>query len=564
MATVDFKNLEAPLPNVPSTGLRELPSSDLNETWFSALYKMANSITNALNSFLPRNDTKNFSLTSQEILTNAFIENFKGVRQSAISESVVSEVAFNNQENDPIVKLRNTTNSGFFETIVSPTTIKINDKITFNSSARSVKAVKFEGICTKINVSSTNSESQNLLFSINSNNNSVEGGYGTNSDCQWDTQENSLLVNRINVSGVEVNEDGINGTSARANKINFYPASGREFSCPLLTKNVAQEPNNYYSIITHLNLENHGSEEDFSQIESGGGNWLNFKGIMSQANTLKFVYLDQSQDEYFPLVNEKTAYSQNRVKSTIKIGPDEVHADSFIGGTADDCEKTEKIYLGTSQISTSYYPIFGNLNSVFYAKANSTFKATMFSTGNVSLSTKLIGEADVTQKFSSPKTMKFKNNNKAFLFGSGSSKFEANSSGDRNGSITISSALINNSSLINFTGYASTTNPINVGHSSFFILMNVWRQDYANIIDNKLICFYINVNGKSSQDKNGAKGFYYRGTTTTDTEYLFRLESVETKKYCIACYRSVPYTNEWALIDRTNTYVRNVIVIPFD
>ena len=557
MATVDFKNLEAPLPNVPSTGLHELPSSDLNETWFSALYKMTNSITGALNSFLPKNDTKNFSLTSQEELTKAFVDNFNGVRQSAISESVVSEVAFNNQENDPIVKLRNTANSGFFETIVSPTTIKINDKISFNSSTRTVKAVSFEGTCTKVDASSfCVKRYQNLLFSININNNSAEGGYGSN--CQWDIQADSLLVNKIDVSGIEVNEDGINGTSARANKINFYHASDREFSRPLLTKNVAPAPNNYYSIITHQNLKNHGSYDNFSQIESGGGNWLNFKGIMSTADTLKFVEVDQSGNEYFALLNEKTAYSQNRVKSTIKIGPDEVHADSFIGGTTDSCEKTEKIYLSASPLFANCYPIFGKLDGSFYVKANSDFAIVTQSTF-FNLSTKIIGKSIETKKFSNPKTMKFKNNNTAFLSGSGSSKFEDTST--THGSINIPSSLIRNSSLINFTGYASTTNPINVGHSSFFILMNVWRQDQVN---NKLICFYINVNGKSSQDPNGAKGFYYRGTSASSAEYLFRLEKVDTYKYCIACYRSVPYTNEWALIDKTNTYVRNVIVIPFD
>ena len=557
MATVDFKNLEAPSPNVPSTGLRELPSSTLNKTWFSALYKMANSITGALNSFLPRTDTKNFSLTSQEILTKAFVDNFKGVRQSAISESVVSEVAFNNQENDPIVALKNKANSGVFETIVSPTTIKINDKISFNSSTRTVKAVSFEGTCTKADASSfCTKRYQNLLFSINSNNNSAEGGYASN--CQWDIQANSLLVNKINVSGVEVNIDSIVGTSARANKITFYTSSEREFSCPLLTKNVAPAQNNYYSIITHQNLENHGSYEDFSQIESIGGNWLNFKGIMSHADTLKFVEVDQSQDEYFPLLNEKTAYSQNWVKDTIKIGPEEVHADSFIGGTTDYCETTEKIYLSASPLFANCYPIFGKLDGSFYVKANSDFAIVSQSTF-FNLSTKIIGKSIETKKFSNPKTMQFKNNNKAFLSGIGSSKFEDTST--TNGSITISSSLIRNFSLINFTGYASPSNPINVGHSSFFILMNVWRQDQVN---NKLICFYINVNGKSSQDPNGAKGFYYRRTTTTDTEYLFRLEKVDTYKYCIACYRSVPYTNEWALIDKTNTYVRNVIVIPFD
>lgn len=554
MATVDFKNLEAPLPNVSSSGLSELPSSTLNKTWFSALYKMANSITGALNSFLPRNDTKNFSLTSQEALTKAFIDNFKGVRQSAISESVVSEVAFNNQKNDPIVKLRNTTNSGFFETIVSPSTITINDKITFDSSARSVKAVSFEGTCTKADASSFCSKRyQNLLFSINSNNNSAEGGYASN--CQWDIQADSLLVNKIDVSGIEVNVDKIVGTSARANKINFYPAGDREFSRPLLT--VAQEPNNYYSIITHQNLENH-SREDISHIESGGGNWLNFKGIMSHANTLKFVEVDQSGNEYFALLNEKTAYSQNWVKDTIKIGPDEVHADSFIGGTTDSCETTEKIYLNSSLLFNTYHPIFGNLNGSFYAKANSNFTVITQSTIST-LSTKIIGKSIETKKFSNPKTMQFKNKNTAFLSGIGSSKFEDTSI--THGSITISSSLIRNFSLINFTGYASPSNPINVGHSSFFILMNIWRQGQVN---NKLICFYINVNGKSSQDPNGAKGFYYRGTTTTDTEYLFRLKRVEAKKYYVACYRSVPYTNEWALIDETNTYVRNVIVIPFD
>ena len=558
MATVNFKNLEAPLPNVSSTGLRELPSSTLNETWFSALYKMANSITGALNSFLPKNDTENFNLASQEDLTNAFINNFKGVRQSAISESVVSEVAFNNQENDPIVKLRNRTNTGFFETIVSPTEVKINDKISFNPSARTIKAVSFEGACTKINVSSTNSESQNLLFSINSNNDSVEGGHASN--CQWDTQLNSLVVNKINVSGVEVNEDGIDGTSTMANKITFYPVGYIESSYSILTKNVAQEPKNYYPIITHQNLINNG-EEDFSQIESGGGNWLNFKGIMSHADTLKFVYIDQSQDEYFPLLNEKTSYSQNWIRSAIKIGPDEVHADSFIGGAADVCEKTEKIYLSASPLFANYYPIFGKLDDSFYVKANSDF-AIVSQSNFFNLSTKISGKADATKKFSNSKTMKFKNNNKAFFFGSSSSKFEDTST--THGSINIPSALINEFSFVDFEGYASPSNPINVGHSSFFILMNVWRKDYANIIDNKLICFYINVNGKSSQDPKGSKGFYYRGTTTTDTEYLFRLESSEAKKYYVACYRSVPYTNEWALIDKTNTYVRNVIVIPFD
>lgn len=562
MATVDFKNLEAPSPNVSSSGLRSLPSSDLNKTWFSALYKMANSITGALNSFLPKNDTLIFSLTSQEKLTKAFIDNFNGVRQSAISESVVSEVAFDNQENDPIVKLRNTANSGFFETVVSPTTIKINDKISFNSSTRTVKAVSFEGTCTKADASSFYSKRyQNLLFSINSNNNSAEGGYA--SDCQWDTQTNSLLVNRINVSGVEVNEDGIVGTSTVANKINFHVSSDREFSYPILTKNVAPAPNNYYSIITHQYLSNHGSYEDFSEIQ-GQGIDLNFEGIMTYTNTLKFVEVDQSENEYFALLNEKaaTSYSQNRVKSTIKINAYEIYADSFIGGTADYCETTEKIYLGASQISTSYYPIFGNLDGSLYVKASSTFKATMFSTGNTNLTTKISGNAEATKKFSSPKTMKFKNNNKAFLFGSGSSKFEANSSGDRNGSITISSALIRNFSLINFTGYASSTNPIIITHSSFFILMNVWRQDQVN---NKLICFYINVNGKSSQ--GDAKGFYYRRTSAANTEYLFRLEKVDTYKYCIACYRSVTDpdgTVHWALIDRTNTMARNIIVIPFD
>lgn len=554
MATVNFKNLEAPLPNVSSTGLRELPSSTLNKTWFSALYKMANSITGALNSFLPKNDTKNFSLTSQEDLTKAFIDNFKGVRQSAISESVVSEVAFNNQEYDPIVALKNKANSGVFETIVSPTTVKINDKISFNSSTRTVKAVSFEGTCTKVDASSFYSKRyQNLLFSINSNNNNAEGGYGSN--CQWDTQVNSLLVNRINVSGVEVNEDGINGTSARANKINFYPASERESSYPILTKNVAQEPKNYYPIITHQNLINHG-EEDFSQIEVE-----NFKGIMTQADTLKFVCIDQSQDEYFALLNEKTSYSQNWIRSAIKIGPDEVHADSFIGGAADVCEKTEKIYLSASPLFANYYPIFGKLDDSFYVKANSDF-AIVSQSNFFNLSTKISGKADATKKFSNSKTMKFKNNNKAFFFGSSSSKFEDTST--THGSINIPSALINEFSFVDFEGYTSATNPINVGHSSFFILMNVWRQDYAHTIDNKLICFYINVNGKSSQDPKGSKGFYYRGTTTTDTEYLFRLESSEAKKYYVACYRSVPYTNEWALIDKTNTYVRNVIVIPFD
>ena len=556
MATVDFKNLEAPSPNVSSTGLRELPSSTLNKTWFSALYKMANSITGALNSFLPKNKTIGFNVASQEELTNYFIDNFKGVRQSAISESVVSEVALNNQENDPIVKLRNTTNSGFFETIVSPTTIKINDKISFNSSTRTVKAVSFEGTCTKADASSFCSKRyQNLLFSINSNNNSAEGGYASN--CQWDIQADSLLVNRINVSGVEVNENGINGTSARANKINFYPASEREFSCPLLTKNVAPAPNNYYSIITHRNLLNHGSYEDFSQIEVE-----NFKGIMTQADTLKFVYIDQSQEEYFALLNEKNAYSQNRVKSTIKIGPDEVHADSFIGGTTDYCETTEKIYLSASPLLANNYPIFGKLDGSFYVKANSDFAIVSQSTF-FNLSTKIIGKSIETKKFSNPKTMKLKNNNKTFLFGSDSSTF-ADPSSTIHGSINISPLLIRDSVFVNFTGYASPTNPINVGHSSFFILMNVWRQDYANIIDNKLICFYINVNGKSSQDQNGAKGFYYRGTNTTDTEYLFKLESSEAKKYYVACYRSVTDTNKWALIDKTNTYVRNVIVIPFD
>lgn len=556
MATVDFKNLEAPLPNVPSTGLHKLPSSTLNKTWFSALYKMANSITGALNSFLPRNDTKNFSLTSQEDLTKAFIDNFKGVRQSAISESVVSEVAFNNQENDPIVKLRNKANTGVFETVVSPSTIKINDKISFNSSTRTVKAVSFEGTCTKADASSIYSKRyQNLLFSINSNNNSAEGGYASN--CQWDTQTNSLVVNRIDVSGVEVNEDEIVGTSAMANKINFYPVSGGKSYYSILTKNVAPTQNNYYSIIKHQNLENY-SREDISQIESIEGNWLSLKGIMSQADTLKFVYIDQSQEEYFALLNEKTAYSQNWVKDTIKIGPNEVHADSFIGGTTDSCEKTEKIYLSASSLFATYYPIFGKFDGSFYVKANSDF-AVITHSNFFNLSTKIIGEATATQKFSNKRTMGFKNNNKAFLYGSSYSKFEDTSTTP--GHINIPSALINNFSLINFTGYASPSNPINVGHSSFFILMNVWRQSQVN---NKLICFYINVNGKSSQDPNGAKGFYYRRTTTTDTEYLFRLEKVDTYKYCIACYRSVPYTNKWALIDKTNTYVRNVIVIPFD
>ena len=558
MATVNFKNLEAPLPNISSGGLHSLPASDLNKTWFSALYKMANSITGALNSFRPKNKTIGFDVTSQEELTKYFTENFEGVRQSAISEIVVSEIAFNNQENNPIVKLRNTSNAGVFETIVSPSTIKINDKISFNSSTRTVKAVSFEGTCTKADASSFYSKRyQHLLFSINSNNNSAEGGYASN--CQWDTQANSLLVNRINVSEVEVNENGINGTSARANKINFYPASDREFSRPILTKNAALAPKNYYPIITHQNLINHG-EEDFSQIEVE-----NFKGIMSHANTLKFVEVDQSENEYFALLNKKNAYSTNWAKDTIKIGPKEVHADSFIGGTANYCEKTEKIYLSASPLFTTYYPIFGNLDGSFYAKASSTFSVVTRSTLSI-LSTKIIGKSIETQKFSSSKTMQFKNHNTAFLSGIGTSKFEDASTTNPTipGYINISSSLIRNFSLLNFTGYASTTNPINVGHSSFFILMNVWRQDYANIIDNKLICFYINVNGKSSQDPNGAKGFYYRGTTTTDTEYLFRLESVETKKYYVACYRSVPYTNEWALIDKTNTYVRNVIVIPFD
>lgn len=563
MATVDFKNLEAPLPNISSGGLHSLPSSDLNETWFSALYKMANSITGALNSFRPKNTNIVFSTTSQEELTKYFTENFKGVRQSAISETVVSEVAFSNQEYDPIVKLRNKTNNGFFETIVSPSAVKINDKISFNSSTRTVKAVSFEGTCTKVDASSfCVKRYQNLLFSINSNNNSAEGGYASN--CQWDIQLNSLLVNKINVSGIEVNEDGIAGTSARANKITFYTSGDRQFSFPILTKNVAQELNNYYSIITHQNLENHG-EEDFSQIESGGGNWLNFKGIMSHADTLKFVHIDQSQDEYFPLLNEKTSYSQNWIRSAIKIGLDEVHADSFIGGTADYCEKTEKIYLSASPLFANCYPIFGKLDDSFYVKANSDFAIVSQSTF-FNLSSKISGKADATKKFSNSKTMRFKDNNKAFFFGSGSSKFADTST--TSGSIEISSALINEFSFVDFEGYSSKTNPINVAHSSFFILMNVWRQDaIANntyTVDNKLICFYINVNGKSSQDPKGAKGFYYRITTTTDTEYLFRLESSEAKKYYVACYRSVPYTNEWALIDRTNTYVKNVIVIPFD
>lgn len=556
MATVDFKNLEAPSPNVSSTGLRELPSSTLNKTWFSALYKMANSITNALNSFLPKNDTKNFNLTSQEDLTNAFINNFKGVRQSAISESVVSEVAFGNQENDPIVALKNKANSGVFETIVSPTTVKINDKISFNSSTRTVKAVSFEGTCTKADASSfCGKRYQNLLFSINSNNNSAEGGYASN--CQWDIQADSLLVNRINVSGVEVNIDSIAGTSARANKITFYPVSDEESSYPLLTKNVAPTPKNYYSIITHQNLENH-SREDISKIESGGGNWLNFKGIMPHANTLKFVEVDQSENEYFALLNEKnekTTYSQNRVKNTIKINAYEIYADSFTGGTTDSCETTEKIYLGASLLFATYHPIFGKLNGSFYVKANDAFVVVTQSTIST-LSTKIIGESIGTKKFSNSKTMQFKNKNTAFLSGIGSSKFEDTST--THGSITISSSLIRNFSLINFTGYASPSNPINVGHSSFFILMNVWRQDQVN---NKLICFYINVNGKSSRE------FYYRGNNTIGTEYLFRLETIEAYKYYIACYRSVTDpdgTVHWALIDKTNTYVRNVIIIPFD
>ena len=196
MATIDFKNLEAPLPNVPSSGLRSLPTSDLNETWFSALYKMANSITGALNSFLPINKTIGFNVTSQAELTNDFIDNFKGVRQSVISGKVVSEVYLSNQANEPIIKLRNETNTGFFETIVSTSELKINDKISFNPSTRTVKAVNFEGASTKINTSNANSERyQNLLFSINSNNNSAECGY--DSSYQWDTQNNSLIVNKI-------------------------------------------------------------------------------------------------------------------------------------------------------------------------------------------------------------------------------------------------------------------------------------------------------------------------------------------------------------------------------
>lgn len=557
MATIDFKNLEAPLPNVPSSGLRSLPTPDLNEKWFSALYKMANSITGALNSFLPENKTIGFNVTSQLDLTNCFIDNFKGVRQSAISEKVVSEVHFSNQENDPIVKLRNKTNTGFFETIVSPTTLKINDEISFNPSTRTVKAVNFEGTSTKINISSTNSKIYpNLLFSINSNNNSAECGYGSN--CQWDTQADSLLVNRINVSGVEVNEDAIIGTSARTDKMNLYYAGYEEFSCPILTKNVVQETNDYYSIIIHQDLSNHGSDGDFSQIE-GRGLSLKFNGIMSNADTLKFAEVEQSDNQYFALLNEKTTYSKNLVRSAIKIGPNEVYADSFIGGTTDSCEKTEKIYLGTSTLYNTYYPIFGNSNGSFYAKANSAFKVST-SPANVTLSSELSGNAESTEKFSSAKIIKFKDNNKSFLSGSGRSNFVETTIP---GNIQISSKLTTAFSDVGFTGYASRTNPINFGHSSFFTLMNVSRWG----LDNKLVCFYVNVNGKSSFSPPNNRGFYHRGNSSIDTEYNFRLSKVETGKYCIVCERSVTDpdgTVHWTELDETDTYVRNVIMIPFD
>ena len=557
MATIDFKNLEAPLPNVPSSGLRSLPTSDLNETWFSALYKMANSITGALNSFLPINKTIGFNVTSQSELTNDFIDNFKGVRQSVISGKVVSEVYLSNQANEPIIKLRNETNTGFFETIVSTSELKINDKISFNPSTRTVKAVNFEGASTKINTSNANSERyQNLLFSINSNNNSAECGY--DSSYQWDTQNNSLIVNKIIVSDVEVNEDTIGGTSARTDKINLYYASNEEFSWPILTKNVAQETNDYYEIITQENLENHGSGGDFSQIE-GRAISLKFEGIMSNADTLKFADVEQSDDQYFALLNEKTAYSKNWVRSSIKIGPNEVYADSFIGGTTDSCVKTEKIWLGTSTLYTTYYPIFGNFNSPFYAKANSAFKVST-SSPTATLSAELSGNADTTAKFSSAKTIKFKDNNKSFLSGSGRSNFVDTTIP---GNIQISSKLTTAFSAVDFTGYASETNPINFGHSSFITLMNVSRVG----LDNKLVCFYVNVNGKSSAEVPNKRGFYHRGNSSIDTEYNFRLSEVETGKYCIVCERSVTGPNgtiQWMILDKTNTYVRNVIMIPFD
>ena len=557
MATIDFKNLEAPLPNVPSSGLRSLPTSDLNETWFSALYKMANSITGALNSFLPINKTIGFNVTSQSELTNDFIDNFKGVRQSVISGKVVSEVYLSNQANEPIIKLRNETNTGFFETIVSTSELKINDKISFNPSTRTVKAVNFEGASTKINTSNANSERyQNLLFSINSNNNSAECGY--DSSYQWDTQNNSLIVNKIIVSDVEVNEDTIGGTSARTDKINLYYASNEEFSWPILTKNVAQETNDYYEIITQENLENHGSGGDFSQIE-GRDISLKFEGIMSNADTLKFADVEQSDDQYFALLNEKTAYSKNWVRSSIKIGPNEVYADSFIGGTTDSCVKTEKIWLGTSTLYTTYYPIFGNFNSPFYAKANSAFKVST-SSPTATLSAELSGNADTTAKFSSAKTIKFKDNNKSFLSGSGRSNFVDTTIP---GNIQISSKLTTAFSAVDFTGYASETNPINFGHSSFITLMNVSRVG----LDNKLVCFYVNVNGKSSAEVPNKRGFYHRGNSSIDTEYNFRLSEVETGKYCIVCERSVTGPNgtiQWMILDKTNTYVRNVIMIPFD